>query len=251
MEIKKVGVREYSNLNGYISKILPITKNLKHLCSVDYNDKRYYITNFYDTYVVVLEEDGALRRYYFEIGSRCFNFFDDEENFYDISSSNPQEVYRTNNKSKDRMDVVYYDSTLGFQQAKASTKSTLSLIYQVPTKISLEDALLYIKSQNPYKITLSVMRDTLLRLRKNNYYFGVTPVNVEEYYQLLMKVGNYFFGQKKELVTAKTIFDEIKEQGFVDDIPEDVVALLKGENKTYNELKLIANHYEKYLMGQK
>lgn len=61
MEIRKVDVTEYSSINGYISKLLPITNALKHLCSVDDFGKRFYITMDYDTYVVVVEENGDLR----------------------------------------------------------------------------------------------------------------------------------------------------------------------------------------------
>lgn len=76
-------------------------------------------------------------------------------------------------------------------------------------------------------------------------------MNIEQYLQATMKIGNYYIGKKKELVDAETIWDEIDDQGFVRNIPEDMLTLLKDENKTYNDLKLIANHYGNYLMEQK
>ncbi|MCH5166713.1 MAG: hypothetical protein J1F35_02360 [Erysipelotrichales bacterium] len=259
MEVKRVKDETYESISAYLDLILTQVNRFNDLCFITFDGKIYMASHVEKGVGIVENDKGELSSYYLGSSSKAINMteYSTNEHLYEILDEDVKEITRTEYETENRSKLVYLPAiedhprdVLEYVQYLEEEVIALSYRYDVTSRRGINDAILFSSYHFPDSLLLKVLKQKLFFTYQKSYHYSLGLVDGDKYYQPLIKIGEMMFGTRRTVYDAETLIDEICEYGFTKKIPEDLSSLLKGDNKKYNELKLVANAYKSYIKVQ-
>ena len=259
MEVKRVKDETYESISAYLDLILAQVNEFNDLCFITFDGKIYMASHVEKGVGIVENDNGELNSYYLGSSSNANNMieYSTNEHLYEILDEDVKEITRTEYETDNRSKLVYLPAIedhprdiIEYIQYLEEDVAALSYRYDVTNRRGINDAVLYTSYHYPDCLLLKVLKSGLLHTYEKSYHYSLGFVDGDKYYRPLIRIGEMMYGTRRTVYDASTLIDEICERGFTQKIPEDLSTLLTGNNKKYNELKLVANTYKSYIKGQ-
>lgn len=254
MEIKRVSDESYESISAYLDLILTMTTNLKDLCFVNHDGKKIMITQFGTMTALVENDNGKLTSYFLGKTPSQVDCFSSEDYLYEMREEEDGiEVKRNDLGTKDiyRLSYLYPIENhpryiVEYLHYIDKLASSVDYSYDVTSRGSLESSLLFCDHHYPDKIVVNVLKQYFIKAYKRKYTYAL-GLNDEKYHQPRIEIGPLLLGHKRLLLDAGGFIEALGNKGFISKIPEDLSSLLRGDNETYNRLKLVSNEYRNFI----
>ena len=220
-------------------------------------DKTYVAAHEYTGTIGIVRETqyGLKPMYFFQNDSRgdiSRRFEDESFDYYINNSANPNKVALTdlnnhNEYSLTAMQAPIDLSPMGitFDQYDSGLDKTLEFQYYVNGLTKLEDALDYAQEYFPGFIRVKEVKMFLNQFKKRQQLYSYKEKSGKYYSPIILAkfiVGTNPIGHEPE-----KLISELCENGFYTSIPDELVKLMTGTHKVYNELKEIEKAYKRHI----